>query len=484
MQVQELLDSPALGLELRTPPTPSALQRDIQHCAPSELLDPTPFLQDDALVITSGMGMNFRDTSTWDAYVERLERARVAALVFATGVAHDDLPRPLLAACIRHGLPLLTVASTVPMLKISHVVDSTLREEHFKRMNRGWALADECARLANRGAELSTILASVYRATQTPVAVFDAFGAILAQFPQATNWTDGDRDSLSIPLPMGLTHPCRLEFLAPRSDRSRLETTVAPVASILALHLANSTTSDAESLAAMRQFTEACTAWSEATRRDVAQAFRELGLSQQGATSIVIADLTGEFASATWQLGIVLHDVFQDVRLAEFDDRLIALAQFPRESMNEAQRAILDVDPPIPLVLRVGAQSIDELRISVVHALHLVKHVTAPTLAPQLGLSAILSATAGRGAREAATKFLAPLFEHDTNRASQLLPTLRAWLQCDASAARTCELLFIHRNSLAYRLRKIEHLLGVDLTSIEGQATCLMALRLVDLEPY
>ncbi|QIM15497.1 PucR family transcriptional regulator [Leucobacter insecticola] len=65
-----------------------------------------------------------------------------------------------------------------------------------------------------------------------------------------------------------------------------------------------------------------------------------------------------------------------------------------------------------------------------------------------------------------------------------MLPTLRTWLRNDAQPSRTCEELFIHRNSLSYRLRRIEELLGISLDTLDGRATCLMALRLVELEPY
>lgn len=489
MQVRDLVSLSSLGLELVTPTREAGLRRTIAQCAPTEHLDPTPFLGAHALVITAGIGMNFQDTSVWDAYVERLSRARVSALAFAVEIAHAQLPEALVRACTKHELPLLRVPPHIPMLKISHQVDLMLREEHFKRMNAGWALADECAHLANQGAELSTILATVYAELRTPLAVYDAYGALLATFPKSVKWSESashveERDVLSIALPMGLSNPCRLLIKVVGHERAHLETAVAPVASILALQLSKSSSSDSESLAAMRHFTEMCVAWSEATRQDVAKAFRELGLSQQADTSLLVANMAGDFAAATWQLRIALHDTFQDVRIAEFNDRLIALAQFPRENSDVAADRLLRVDPPVPLVLRLDTRSIDEMRISLVHALDLVGHVNRPTLAPTLGLSSIIAASAGRGARESAHRFLEPLVEHDATKTSQLLPTLRAWLHHDASPARTCEALFIHRNSLSYRLRNIEDLLSVDLTTIEGQATCMMALRLVDLEPY
>ncbi|MEU4670400.1 helix-turn-helix domain-containing protein [Amycolatopsis sp. NPDC023774] len=41
-----------------------------------------------------------------------------------------------------------------------------------------------------------------------------------------------------------------------------------------------------------------------------------------------------------------------------------------------------------------------------------------------------------------------------------------------------CAELFIHRNTLAYRLKRIRELLGLDLQDGRVRATLLMALRL------
>jgi DNA-binding PucR family transcriptional regulator len=112
----------------------------------------------------------------------------------------------------------------------------------------------------------------------------------------------------------------------------------------------------------------------------------------------------------------------------------------------------------------------------------MVQRIDRPQLAPDFGLSAVVTATAGRGSKESARKFLAPLWEYDSKRTGPLVETLRAYLRNDAQPSKTCSALFIHRNSLNYRLRKIESLLRLNLSSVEGQATCLFALRLVDLD--
>ncbi|MEZ3159497.1 helix-turn-helix domain-containing protein [Microbacterium sp. BWT-B31] len=488
MRVVDLLAEPTLSLRLETPSKPRRMERKIVRCAPTEHLDPTPFLDPDVLLLTSGIGMNFTEQSIWDGYVERLTRVPVAALAFAVGAAHQTLPEGLVAACAEHDLPLLAVPATVPLLKINQHVENMLQAERIAVIDRSWSLADECARLASQGADIATLLATIYAALQQPIAVYDAFSALIAQYPESVTWrTDQaphlQADVLTITLPMGLRHPCLLavRLLGSPTD---VEALLAPVTSILALQLNRSVAVDASSQRDMKRFVDRCVAWSEFTRSDIANAFQELGLSRREETSLMVADMSGEHAALAWQLRIALHDGFHEVRVTEIDERMIALTQLPREELSSVTERLLDMDPTVPFVLHRPSRTVDELRIALVHGLDLVQHISEPLLAPTLGLSAVVAAAAGRGAREAAERFLAPLIAHDEQRATELMPTLRTWLRNNAQPSRTCEDLFIHRNSLSYRLRRIESLLSISLDTLDGRSTCLMALRLVELEPY
>lgn len=85
MRVSDLVDDPDLKITLRVPGSPGRLARPIVWCAPTEHMDPTPFLSVNALVLTNGMGLNVKDYRIWDAYVERLMEVPVSGLVFGLG---------------------------------------------------------------------------------------------------------------------------------------------------------------------------------------------------------------------------------------------------------------------------------------------------------------------------------------------------------------------------------------------------------------
>lgn len=64
-------------------------------------------------------------------------------------------------------------------------------------------------------------------------------------------------------------------------------------------------------------------------------------------------------------------------------------------------------------------------------------------------------------------KTIKPLSEHDANIGSNLVEVLECYLKSNGSLQDTAEELFVHRNTINYRIKKIEAILGVDLTSFE-----------------
>ena len=65
-----------------------------------------------------------------------------------------------------------------------------------------------------------------------------------------------------------------------------------------------------------------------------------------------------------------------------------------------------------------------------------------------------------------------PLVEHDRTRGSDLVKTLRTFFAAGANASEAADRLFLHRNSMTYRLERIGKLTGLDLKE-PGQALAL-----------
>ncbi len=73
-----------------------------------------------------------------------------------------------------------------------------------------------------------------------------------------------------------------------------------------------------------------------------------------------------------------------------------------------------------------------------------------------------------------------PLVEHDRERRSDLVRTLRAYFAAGSNASEAADRMFLHRNSMLYRLERIQKLTGLDLKD-PGVALALQ-LGLLTLE--
>ena len=80
-----------------------------------------------------------------------------------------------------------------------------------------------------------------------------------------------------------------------------------------------------------------------------------------------------------------------------------------------------------------------------------------------------------------AQQTLRPLVEHDRAHGGELVHTLRAYLEENRVQRRVAERCFIHVNTVVYRVRRIEELLGVDLGDPAAVFDVTLALRILDL---
>ena len=92
-------------------------------------------------------------------------------------------------------------------------------------------------------------------------------------------------------------------------------------------------------------------------------------------------------------------------------------------------------------------------------------------------------APAGQRARQRAPlvpgpALLGPLLAYDERHRAELLPTLREFLACSGSWHACAAAMYVHVNTVRYRIRRIEELTGRDLSSLDDQVDFFLALRI------
>ena len=72
-----------------------------------------------------------------------------------------------------------------------------------------------------------------------------------------------------------------------------------------------------------------------------------------------------------------------------------------------------------------------------------------------------------------------PLEAHDRERRSDLIRTLRVYFDAGANASEAANRRFLHRNSMIYRLARIEKLTGLDLKDPRARLALQLGLLFV-----
>ena len=83
--------------------------------------------------------------------------------------------------------------------------------------------------------------------------------------------------------------------------------------------------------------------------------------------------------------------------------------------------------------------------------------------------------------RRFAQGLLQRVVAHDARRGGDLLPTLRAWLECGFSIQATAAALVVHPNTVTYRLGRVEQLTGRELRRPDVRLELQLALTVHDI---
>lgn len=95
----------------------------------------------------------------------------------------------------------------------------------------------------------------------------------------------------------------------------------------------------------------------------------------------------------------------------------------------------------------------------------------------------ILLASAPEAAKAVARAALGPVLARPARERGLLLETLRTWLACDGATSAAAAELHCHRNTVRYRLRRLEELTGLLLSSPKALGQLHLALEALRLSP-
>jgi len=132
--------------------------------------------------------------------------------------------------------------------------------------------------------------------------------------------------------------------------------------------------------------------------------------------------------------------------------------------------------PAVGMVALSGAlhEASSARRLAVLRGQAAISVVTSDEVASHELLLATVPGSVLRSFRE---RMLGPLLAYDQRHKAELLPTLREFLACSGSWNACAVRMYVHVNTVRYRIRRIEELTGRDLSSLDDQVDFFLALR-------
>ena len=165
--LSQLLTDPTLGLRLvqSAPEDPQ-----LSWVSTTELLQLADYLEGGELVLTTGVSLS-ADDSRWRDFVAGLSRARIAAIGFGVGVAHERIPAPLVAAASDYRLALVEVPPPTPFIAVSKAASNLLRADEMRSARQALQAHQRLIEGARSSADTASVLASIAQATGRQLAL-------------------------------------------------------------------------------------------------------------------------------------------------------------------------------------------------------------------------------------------------------------------------------------------------------------------------
>jgi purine catabolism regulator len=460
----------------------------------SDLADPTPFLSAGNLLLTDGSQFGLgpeNENFDYPGYVLRLIRARIIGLGFATHFLHQGTPPALALACSELGLPLIEIPDRVPFIAVIRRVADQIAEEQNRRLKWSLDAHKAISRAALKPNGLGSILIELERQLSCWVGLFDAMGkyvAVPTQLPMADELVSSVAESVAAALKSGKRSASNLTFGQRQVTMQTLGQSgqlrgvlalgrgvpldkaenelVASVIALASLALEQNRALDAARGHMRSGLLELLIAGSiEVAERTATQIWGKLPLEPvtvyvtplQEQSQYVLDSLElfceeqrgAAFFAVHGELIVMITEASSAQGLTGV---LSALGHVVGASLPVDYRKLQDALDQSSLALRRA----DETDAALVRFDEVLEH----------GMLGLLHT---EKAEHVAKQVIAPLVEFDAVHGTDLVDTVRAWLENGCSWDRASKQLGMHRHTLRNRIGQAGSILHLDLESFDGR---------------
>ncbi|MFC8516262.1 PucR family transcriptional regulator [Streptomyces sp. NPDC057257] len=486
------------------------LDRPVRWVHITELTDPASFLKGGELVLTTGMPLP-EDPAGVRRYVDELAEVGAAALVIELVRRYHRPPDALVHACRARDLPLITLARDVNFLEVTQVVHALLLGNQADAMRRTQRIHEAFTALTLRGAGPQEVVrAAAGMSGRTVVLENLVHQALICEASGATveeALTGWEARSRAVPAPGEVGGP-EGWLVAPVEYQGERWGRVAMLPTSAGFTAEDVTVLERTAMALTIARLIHTTPWERAAHRGALRDLAEqrhhspadararcaaLGLPTQGVGFLaVLLDVEAQAAETAVAeelrtAGIAaLVGTLTPTRLGV----LLALrpSQSWRPAVERLSRSALALDPEA--VVSVGSE-VDDLSATARSFREAARVAKAALPSPDgrafhelsdIGLRQLLySLREDTRVQEYAERQLGRLLDHDTRHGTDLLTTLRHYLDSAGNKTTTARRGNLSRETVYQRLRTVERLLDRDLESGEQRTELHVALAVLDV---
>lgn len=531
--MRELVCQAGLGLELVTGSI--GLDRIVEGVHLSDLTDPTPWMTRGMVLITTGVTFA-SSADEGNRLLDRLAACDTVALGVGVGHHLDHVPQAMIEHAEKLRMPIFEAPLSVPFRTIVRYVYSALGSNDLHHMRRTMAVQSRLLDLILRESDVGELVASLSDMLNMSVALFDHRGRVLAaraprgdagqvaaQLWEVYEQSAGDVGPLGvIEGDLGRCYIRKVQIhgvvervLAGRLPHGSTSEVVEQVMGSAEKLIGVDLLKRREELLSHRRARDLLMDdfLGERMSPDEALArMREEGLDLSRPWRLAACEVRRDHAPLSDGQTLNREALAYRTRLLDAVDVSLGATNSPflcrvqgqilkvvigeepgdpgrshraLESLREALRAVTGADVIVGAsALVAGCGSIRRHSRQAAEALQRAAAADGASVVLYEDLPRRLHLLEDQSSEMLETlheQLVRPLVDYDREHGASLVRTLRVLFRECLSTHRASEALFVHRNTLRKRLRRIETLLGVDLDDMEDVIDLNLALQASDL---
>ncbi|MEK5447053.1 PucR family transcriptional regulator [Paenibacillus sp. FSL R7-0331] len=493
--LRELMQLSVLG-KARVVSGEQGLDRVVRFVDIMEVPDLKGWISEGVMLLTTAYSIR-HDPSLLAELIYTLDNLGAAALAIKPARFLKEIPQSAIDASNDCGLPIVEIPPEIPYTDITQPVTELLLGRQAMLLRRAEEVYRTLTTMVLENSGIQAVTDNVAEFLKAPVALVDPERRIIVTSPADYDWQQE-----TVPLNWSI-HVDRRTVAKLLVDKERLddmeEVGIEQARLVFALELMRRKVAEDTEFRLRGNFIDELLTPPLPSRHEVERRARQLGMNPEHKWEVAVIE--GETAPSEETVnnlldreakkrGVTPHAEYRSSRAVLFlptpEGRKLSAAEDIQESWSKTLEGwLLDKSNGLsnyrtgvgtPEYLWDIYTSYNEARKALSVSRRLGQGPGSVTRYEEMEVYHLLEGLSGPGFEHLFERKLGKLLQYDQEHDSNMLLTFYHYLECRGSLIDTANSLYIHRNSVKYRLERIRDITGFDLNDPREQFVCHLCL--------